>query len=489
MDGSARQQLRTLGVDVDEVPTHVDFAQPAKALEFYFDSVEICGGSGVLSDAMCQQGLIVCTPIDLSKSSHYDITSLKLINGIFQMIAEKRFRSVVVEPVCRTFSPAQHPASRSYSQPWGFCRTDPKTLLGNIIALRCIAILWFAWRWEAPGLLEQPQLSKMAWLSVWLYLPQIGFEEAVINSCALGSIHKKPFRLLGHGLDMEALRVPCFGGHQHVRIEGKFTSASAIYHPKLAEHYDIAKLFKKALDKHDAPAEKKVTELESVVLNDILQSGGWRVEAAWEWSQPGHINVLESRSLIALFRSLVLRGGDVRFAALLDSRVAKGAHAKGRSSAYALRPSLLRGCAYALAGNLYPSLGFAPTKLNTADAPTRDRSLPQPAEKSILDFITGQQATELHSRQFSKGTAGWIRLYILAVMCLCPVDGFCHSEPAYSASGFWIFPCHICVCVCLGLVLGFVAICVIGFSLSLDFPRIVSPISLLGLPVLAPEDK
>jgi hypothetical protein len=68
------------------------------------------------------------------------------------MIAEKRFRSVVVEPVCRTFSPAQHPAARSYSQPWGFCRTDPKTLRGNIIALRCIAILWFAWRRGAPCL-------------------------------------------------------------------------------------------------------------------------------------------------------------------------------------------------------------------------------------------------------------------------------------------------------------------------------------------------
>ena len=113
LDGHARQQLRSLGVDVDDVPTHLDFNKPEKSLGFFFDSVEICGGSGVLSQAMCDQGMIVCTPIDLSKSSHYDVTDLKLVEWVFQMIAEKRFRSIIVEPVCRTFSPAQHPASRS----------------------------------------------------------------------------------------------------------------------------------------------------------------------------------------------------------------------------------------------------------------------------------------------------------------------------------------------------------------------------------------
>lgn len=209
----------------------------------------------------------------------------------------------------------------------------------------------------------------------------------------------------------------------------------------------------------------------SVVLNDMLQASGWEVEAEWNWSQPGHINVLESRSLIALYCSLILEGGNLRFPALLDSRVAKGAHAKGRSSARVLRPSLLRGCAYTLAGNLHPSLGFAPTRLNTADAPTRDRDLPVPATLSILDFLSPAQAIDLHSRQFSRGAAGWIRLYILAVACLCPVDGFCFDEPAPIVSGFWISPHCICQCLCLGFLLGFVATVAFGFSLSVGFPR------------------
>ena len=42
----------------------------------------------------------------------------------------------------------------------------------------------------APSLLEQPRLSKMAWLSIWRYLlDQCNFTEAVVASCQFGSIH------------------------------------------------------------------------------------------------------------------------------------------------------------------------------------------------------------------------------------------------------------------------------------------------------------
>ena len=184
------------------------------------------------------------------------------------------------------------------------------------------------------------------------------------------------------------------------------------------------------------------------ILND---QSDWRVDAAWFWSQAGHINELESRSLVALFRALVQEGGDSCFSALLDSRVAKGAHAKGRSSARALRPSLLR--AYVLAGNFHPALGVAPTRLNTADAPTRDRPLPGPAEHLILDFLSPQHVASLNSRQFSKGVSGWIRLYILVIFCLCPGEVFSAGHLNETVSSFWISQ--------------FAApISVIGFSLS-----------------------
>ena len=188
LDNFAGSQLRGLGVDVDEGVVAEDFISPTRSLGFSFDVVEICGGSGVLSEALAKEGCLVCPPIDLSKSQHCDRRDLKLVDGIFSMIAEKRFKAVLVEPVCTTFSPAQHPASRAYNQPLGFNRLDPKTWLGNLIAFRCLAIAWFAFRHDLIALVEKPPLSKMACLSIWRFLLKLEFQEAAPTGKPSGSL-------------------------------------------------------------------------------------------------------------------------------------------------------------------------------------------------------------------------------------------------------------------------------------------------------------
>ena len=381
LDSPARATLRSLGEDCDEEPSPADFTGgPARAIPFEFDFVEIFGGSGVLSKALAQMGFSTCTPIDLSNSPHHDIGNYKLVDWIFQMIKNKRFKGLACEPPCTTFSPAQHPASRSYKCPLGFDRKERKTYLGNLLAFRSFAILWFAWRRGTPSLLETPFLSKLAWISTWSFLKGIGFQEAALNSCALGSTHKKPFRLLGWGLDMEMLHVPCPGGHSHVRIEGKLTKASAVYHPGVAQR--IAECFAKALRGLEVEDSTSATNLESVVLNDVLLQDGWQTLAHWWWSKPGHINILESRAFVGLEKRLLDLGGDT-----------------------------------------YPSFGFAPTRINTADAPSRDRDFPEAARHSLLSALASEEISSLHSRQFSRATANWIRLYLLVVFCLCPGVG------------------------------------------------------------------
>ena len=461
LDNPARSQLRALGCDVEDAETLADAPSPQKGLDFSFDAVEICGGSGVLSKALAVEGLNVCMPIDISGSKHCDLKDLRLVEWIFHMISTRRFRSVIVEPVCTTFSPAQHPASRSYSEPLGFDRKNPKTYLGNLLAFRCLAILWFAFRHEVIGLLEQPRLSKMAWLSMWQFLLKLGLSEAVTDSCAFGCIHRKPFRFLGCFLPMHEIAAKCPGGHTHVRIEGKYTKASAMYHPGLAKH--LASVIARALRSRLDLDEPSCPRFESVVLNDVLAHAPWKVCSVWDWEKPAHINVLESRSLVALQRHLVLKGGDRRFNALLDSRVAKGAHAKGRSSAWSLRPSLMRSCAYIIADNLHPAYGFAPTRLNTADAPTRERPLPVPSGFSILDFLSDHQIASLHASQFSRATAGWIRLFILVGFCLSPGEGcwICNHHLDSSVgpclallpglSQIYSFGLSTCHSLCLGL--------------------------------------
>ena len=428
LDSPARAMLRTIGDDLDQLPSAAEIPSIGKTIDFCFDVVEVCGGSGTLSKALAHEGLNVCMPIDISYSRHFDFKNVMLLNWLLHMMKERRILAVICEPPCTTFSAAQHPASRSYSNPLGHDRKDAKTWLGNCLAFRCLTLIWYALRCGLVGLLEQPKLSKMAWLSAWKFLLQLGCEEAFIASCSFGSIHKKEFRMLGTGLEMKELHVPCTGGHSHVRIEGVYTKPSAIYVPELATF--LAKKIKVAIDRIKAKDADftAVGGHESVVLNDLLMQSGWRVDSAWEWKAASHINILESRSYVALAKDLVIKGGRRRFCALLDSRVAKGSHSKGRSSSLALRPGLLRGCALSICGNIYPSFGFAPTRLNTADAPTRSRDLPEPAECSILDGLTSQQVAQIRACQLTRAAAGWIRLYILVSFCFCPGESCLHFD-------------------------------------------------------------
>ena len=413
--------LRQLGIPSEEdekVALEGLPPSPTRSIDFAFDFVEICGGSGVLSKELARRGLRVCTPLDLTASKHFDLTNVKLLDWMLQMIHERRFLSVGCEPPCTTFSPAQYPASRSYERPLGFDRTERRTLIGTTLALRCLLMRY---RCGAPGFLEQPRLSKMAWLSAWKWLLSLGLEEVVVASCMFGSIHRKEFRFLVYGFEVDSFQRKCSGGHSHIRIEGAYTKQSAIYVPGVVDH--LATHIQLALKKRDASEGACGKGLESLIINDLLQSSKWHTVFSWRWRTPCHINILESHAYVGLLHRLAQKGGHRRFVALLDSRVAKGAHAKGRSSARSLQRSLRKACAITVAANLHPSFGFAPTRLNTADAPTRDRALPEPSDHSILEYLSDSQVATLHSHQFSRPVAGWLRLFILVTFSLCPGAG------------------------------------------------------------------
>eukprot|EP00435_Cladocopium_sp_Y103_P045749 s1324_g13.t1 len=409
LDPPFRELRRAIGEDLD-----LASQSPKPSLEFRFDFVEICGGAASISKFLAGRGYRVMPPIELSDSPHFDICNLKLVEWLCDMLRSGRLNSLMAEPVCTTFSPAAHPAVRSYKEPLGFDRRNPKTLLGNCIAFRCLFLVWYAAVCECPSLAEQPRLSKMAWLSVWRFLLEFkGFSEAVVASCQFGSIHKKEFRLIGKSIDMEALERKCPGGHDHVRIEGQYTKPSAIYTEALAEH--IGRAFEVALRRKRAreEAEIDVRGVESVLANDMLVSGDWELEFSWFWRRSSHINILESSAYVALLKKLTKQGGDIRFTTLLDSRVAKCSHAKGRSSSRALHPTLRKGAAWQFAGGLYPALGFSPTRLNTADSPSRGGEVEEQTSTSFADKISEDFAQKLHSLALSRVAASWIRLTIL----------------------------------------------------------------------------
>jgi hypothetical protein len=137
------------------------------------------------------------------------------------------------------------------------------------------------------------------------------------------------------------------------------------------------------------------------------------VQMSWLWKIPSHINILESHAFVSLLRSLLEPADDQRFSTLLDSRVAKGSRAKGRSSARALRPSPQ------LSSGLYPA----------ADAPTRDRDLPEAARHSFSETVSTARARALHAIGLSRHASGWVRLTVLLLIL-----------PRAEADGLFGFP-------------------------------------------------
>ena len=107
-------------------------------------------------------GFTVAPPLDLSKSQHFNMTDIRLLEWALDMLATRRIAAFMTEPPCTTFSPAAHPSCRSYSQPLGYNRKEEKVIDGNTHAFRSFVLMDAAVEFTIPAGLEQPLLSKMA---------------------------------------------------------------------------------------------------------------------------------------------------------------------------------------------------------------------------------------------------------------------------------------------------------------------------------------
>ena len=345
---------------------------------------------------------------------------------------------------------------------------------GNTLAFRSFVLLKVGRRHHRPCGLEQPFLSKMAWLSFWKTLLDLGFDEHFIASCAFGSIHKKMFRFLLYLI--QDLTVRCPGGHSHVRIEGKWTKGSATYVDGLALH--VARGFQKALRhlRSERADERDVAGIESVVANEVLCATPWKVEKVWEWKKKSHINVLESFSSVAALGIASERKPDSRICLGVDSKVSKGALARGRSSARSLQPLTKRACAIQLAFGTYPIWFFSPTRLNPTDAPTRDRELDFPTRSWILDFLDLESLADLHFVGLRRYSANWVRLFLLVQLV-----GTVSAEsfiPKYAGTcGFYLLATFLCIWACA---LGFWILSLRLSSLSVSSFRLPGLILVVG---------
>ena len=353
VDEMKEEHLFPLGIAVDE-ETKVSPEKP-RAQKFHF--IEVCGGAGKVSKFLASKGWSVGPNLDLDGSPFFNLKNLKMLSWLVHLLENELLDSFMVEPPCTTFSPAQYPPSRTYQQPRGLDPEDPKTKEGTELALRALSLILFAASLNVPAILEQPRRSKMRKLSEWLFLIASGLAyETWLASCQYGSPHQKEFVLLSTFPETAGLHRRCTKDHSHVKIEGVWTKASAVYTDQLAEA--LAGSFDKALSRRHRETrahDKKAAGLENIAVNDYLLSGGWFTKKVWSWKKPAHINILESAAVGRLFKDLALCKPKTRFSVILDSNVSLSAHVKGRSPSFGLRPSLRRSGATIIGGCLYPS--------------------------------------------------------------------------------------------------------------------------------------
>ena len=367
---------------------------PQRPLAYVYDFIEVYSGSGRVASALGRRGFGIGPSIDIGESPFFNMEWLRTIEWLIHLLQHRRLRSFLVAPPCTTFSPAAHPACRSYDLPRGFCPTAPKTLLGTVLALRALTLLFVAIMVGAIGVLEQPRLSKMAWLKEWRRLILLGAREFWTASCSFGSPHRKEFRFLAVGIDLSPICRPCSRDHGHIRVQGKYTRESAKYTPLLAEA--LAHEFSQALrrDSHVASLIKaEVAGLENPIVNDIVLSSAWLEGSSWYWRAPVHINILETAAVLRLLRHLAF-SGPRRIVILVDSSVALHAIAKGRSPSRGLTPLLRKISAVCLVAGLYASFHFVPTRYNPADCPTRDYALPPPAHSRFVPLLSLDEVYE-----------------------------------------------------------------------------------------------
>ena len=156
--------------------------------------------------------------------------------------------------------------------------------------------------------------------------------------------------------------------------------------------------------------------IESVISNDLLSSCNWRVDRVVPWRGKSHINTLELGTIGILERDLAITHPRSRFTALVDSSVAKASSAKGRSTSLALQPGLRHAAAHQIGFELYPAFGFAPTRLNIADDPTRRVSLRPPSGVALHQHLPIPVVHSLGRLRLRRPLASWARLFLVVLV-------------------------------------------------------------------------
>ena len=386
-----------------------------RPLAFSYEFIEVYAGSSKITKYLEQHGINCGPPLDLSLSSEFDVAQVHVISWLTFLVSSKKLRAFVLEPPCTTFSIMRRPRLRSKEKPLGFRPREEKTLTGNTLSCRGGQLLHVGARHDAFGLLETPYSSYMKHMPFWKALEGYEcFKTVRCDSCRYGSPHLKSFRFLCLNIRTDRISSRCTCTSRHLQVQGSLTKTSAIYTDMLAE--SIALTFVDALRPPGLieETEKTAFGLESLLVNEVMQSSDWKESSVWSFKKQSHINILEEAALYRLVCRIAKRGKSIRSIAITDSNVVKCATSKGRTSSKGLGPVLRKLCSLVLAAGIYLNVAYIPTRLNAADDPTRDHPVRRPIRGMALATWTSEDLFKLSSLgRFRRWSSDWLRLCIM----------------------------------------------------------------------------
>ncbi|CAE7348123.1 unnamed protein product, partial [Symbiodinium microadriaticum] len=388
---------RRLGVGVPDHPFY--FCKPTLWLNGDrrggYSRLEV--GATALLSAVGEVGLETAPVSD--EARHFDLGSPGLLVWFYSMLKAGYIRALVLR------SPVLPVCGPSLGSTRGLRRATR-------LACRCRVLFSFAVRFARPVLLlseksHGPERCRALGRSLFR-----GANQFQTAGCAYGASCCSRLPVFSSGLLPRRLlrSCPCNRGQE----EGPAVNPGFV--PGLA--WPVAKTFAAALE--DAEPPQKAPGLESIVCNDLLYAATWSVETVLRWKGHHHINVLELSAFGALLRRVAREAPDSRVTTLLDSVVAKAAAAKGRSTSFALSPALAKACAVQLAFGIYTAFGFAPTRLNTADPPSRSRPLETRGGLLLSSCLPPEALHGLGEHRFRRALASWARLALVVLLSRGP---------------------------------------------------------------------
>ena len=391
---------------------HADDLLSAKSrpLGMDYDFIEVLSATSEVSQAARGLGLRVGPTVSLDAIEEFDLLQPRAFDWLVYLVSRGRLRSMYIRMPSGTFSRAFRPPSRSARQPVGRKPVSKKVVLENRLASRAFALLRLCRCWGVPCVLSCSSGSF--------------FFELPASKALATSGH---FRFVASARLLCGLGLPC---HLSFWTVGVPPSCSGPAAPAALPFGDcLARLFRSALEARPTQEGDARPGLESVLADDVLLTSSWNFCSSWRWAAKQHINVFESGAALSCYKKAALGGGDRRCTLISDSAVVVGAHRKGRSSARLLRASLKKVSTTQIAGGIYASLVFGPTRWNPADDPTRDVQLRAPAGTSVSLGLSRKELRELSSlRGLSRPRANWVRLALVTFQA-----AFGHSSGLVSA--------------------------------------------------------